>query len=173
MLPKVEKQNIVLRKWRSGDEDAIVKHANNYEVVKYLKDSFPYPYTHADAQRWVYFASHQASAHFLAIEVENEVVGCVGIEKQQDVYRKSAELGYWIGQEYWNRGIMTHVVSEMVEYAFSKFDIVRLYAHVFEGNIGSVRVLEKAGFVQEAIQRKAVCKEGRFLDQFVYAIVRI
>jgi RimJ/RimL family protein N-acetyltransferase len=173
MEQKVALQKILLRKWQKGDEDAIVKHANNKEIAKFLKDSFPTPYTHFDAYRWIKFANHQSSGNHMAIVVEDEVVGCIGLEVQEDVYRKSAELGYWLSEDFWNRGIMTHVVKNMIEMAFANLPIVRLYAYVFEGNTASMRVLEKAGFELECIQKKAVYKDQKLLDQYVYAIVRM
>lgn len=172
MQTKIENSSIILRKLRRGDEECLAKHANDYLVAKYLKDSFPYPYTLSDARHWIEFASHPGNGHFLAIEVDQEVIGCIGVEKQKDVFQKSAELGYWIGSKYWNRGIMTHVVRQMVDYSFSSLEIVRLYAQVFESNIGSEKVLENAGFVREAVLKKAIYKNGQFLDLLIYAIVK-
>ena len=172
MHSKVEKICIQIRKWKPGDENDLVRHASDPAVVKFLKNSFPYPYTKSDARRWIYFANNIVKGYFRAIELNGEVVGCIGVEKQEDVYCKSAELGYWIGQAHWNKGIMTHVVKEAVEYAFAKMGIVRLYAHVFDGNIASVRVLEKAGFLFEATLKKAVYKDGEYKDQHVFSIVR-
>ncbi|WP_321322372.1 GNAT family protein [Labilibaculum sp.] len=172
MTAEIDKSCVFLRKWKFGDEEDLVKYANDLDVSRFLKDSFPYPYTLRDAQRWIHFVNHGAKGYFMAIEVNKEVVGCVGVEQQEDVFCKSAELGYWIGQKYWNKGIMTQVVKETVNYAFLNMDIVRLYANVFEGNIGSVKVLEKAGFVQEAVLKSAVYKKGNYLDQLIFAIVR-
>ena len=172
MITKTDEICIQLRKWKTGDEKDLVKHASDLDVVRFLKNSFPYPYTHSDARRWIYFANNLVNGCFRAIEVNGEVVGCVGIEMQEDVFCKSAELGYWIGREYWNKGIMTSVVKEMVEYAFSEMGIIRLYANVFDGNIGSVKVLEKAGFVHEARLKKAVYKNDEFLDQLIFAIIK-
>ena len=176
MEVKMEKQmtqKYLLRKWREGDEDSIVKYANNTEVSKFLKDSFPSPYTYSDALRWVRFSNRSVDAYHVAIVVGENAVGCIGVEKQQDVYCKSAELGYWLGQEYWNQGIMTDVVRQMVDIAFDKMDIVRLYAYVFSGNIASSKVLEKAGFILESRQVAAVYKNGKHMDQLVYSIVRM
>ncbi|MDQ1771853.1 GNAT family N-acetyltransferase [Labilibaculum sp. A4] len=172
MAAEIDKGCILLRKWKFGDEEDLVKSASDLDVSRFLKNSFPYPYTHKDAHRWIHFVNHVAKGYFMAIEVNKEVVGCIGVEQQEDVFCKSAELGYWIGQKYWNRGIMTHVVKETVDHAFLHMNIVRLYANVFEGNIGSVKVLEKAGFVQEAVLKNAVYKNGNYLDQLIFAIIR-
>jgi RimJ/RimL family protein N-acetyltransferase len=169
---KIGIQNVMLRKWQKGDEDSLVKHADNDAVAKFLKDSFPKPYTYSDAVQWVRFANRTIESYNLAITLDGKVIGAIGVEKQPDVYRKSAELGYWLGEEYWNKGIMTKVVKEMVELAFQNFSIVRLYAYVFSGNKASSVVLAKAGFELESIQKAAIYKNGQILDQLVYAIVR-
>lgn len=166
-------KNVVLRKWQRGDEDCLVKHADNIEVAKFLKDNFPTPYTFADALQWVKFANRNINSYNLAITLNNEVIGAIGVEKQQDVYRKSAELGYWLSEEYWNKGIMTNVVKEMVELAFQNFNIVRLYAYVFSENQASAAVLEKAGFQLESVQKAAIYKNGKIMDQMIYTIVRL
>ncbi len=172
MITEIDKSCIVLRKLEPRDEKDLVKYASNPDVVRYLRNSFPYPYTHKDAHDWIHFASRFTKGYFMAIELNEEVIGCVGVEQQDDVFCKSAELGYWIGQNFWRKGIMTYVVKKTIEYAFLHMDIVRLYANVFEGNIGSVKVLEKAGFVQEAVLKKAVYKNGIYLDQLIFAIVK-
>ncbi|NOU58948.1 GNAT family N-acetyltransferase [Marinifilum caeruleilacunae] len=170
---KIGVQNVILRKWQKGDEDSLVRHADNMAVAKFLKDSFPKPYTYSDAVQWIRFANRSIDSYNLAITLNDKVIGAIGVEKQQDVYRKSAELGYWLGEEYWNKGIMTNVVKEMVELAFQNFSIVRLYAYVFSGNKASSVVLEKAGFELESIQKSAIYKNGQFMDQMVYTIVRV
>jgi ribosomal-protein-alanine N-acetyltransferase len=172
MITEIDKRCIVLKELKPGDEQDLVKYASHPDVARFLRDSFPYPYTLRDAQRWIHYVNHIAKGYFRAIELNNEVVGCIGVELQADVFCKSAELGYWIGQRFWRKGIMTHVVKKTIEHAFFNMDIVRLYANVFEGNIGSVKVLEKAGFVQEAVLKDAVYKNGVYLDQLIFTIVR-
>ncbi|WP_421919923.1 GNAT family N-acetyltransferase [Marinifilum sp.] len=122
----MESVNIVLRKWQKSDEDSLVKYADNSAVARFLKDSFPKPYTYTDAVHWIYFANRNIDSYNLAITLKDVVIGAIGVESQKDVYRKSAELGYWLGEEYWNKGIMTNVVKEMVELAFQNIPIVRL-----------------------------------------------
>ncbi|WP_209319720.1 GNAT family N-acetyltransferase [Ancylomarina longa] len=169
----MDKQKFILRKWKSGDAQAIVKHANNKNIAKFLRDSFPSPYTFVDASHWIQYANCGVNGVQLAIVVNEEVIGCVGVEIKDDVYRKSAELGYWLGEDYWNKGIMTKAVKQMVEYAFLNLNIVRLFAYVFEGNNASCRVLEKAGFILESIQKMAIYKNGKLKDQLIYAMVRL
>lgn len=169
---KIDVSKIALRKWQRGDEDNLVFHANNSEVAKFLKDSFPAPYTFSDALQWVKFANRSIDSYHLAITLSGEVIGAIGVEKQRDVYCKSAELGYWLGEDYWNQGIMTSVVKEMVEIAFQNFKIVRLFANVFSENKASAVVLEKAGFVLESVQKSAIYKNKKFMDQLTYTIIR-
>lgn len=165
-------KNIVLRQWQEGDEYDLVKYANNESVSKYLMDSFPFPYTHADAKQWICFAKQGIDACNLAIVLEGEVIGGIGVKKQIDVYRKSAELGFWLGEKHWNKGIMTIAVRQMIEIAFEKLNIIRLFANVFSDNKASASVLEKAGFELEGTLKSAIYKNGKTMDQLVYTIIR-
>jgi RimJ/RimL family protein N-acetyltransferase len=162
----------LLRRWRAGDEDSLALHANNRKVWINLLDSFPYPYTLADAQQWIRSASADTPLRNFAIEVGGCAVGSIGLHFRKDVYRRSAGIGYWLGETYWGRGIATEAVRAITEYAFSAFDLCRVYAGVFEWNAASIRVLEKAGYLFEARLRKSVTKNGRTIDEYIYAIVR-
>ena len=108
----------------------------------------------------------------MAIDLEGEAIGAVGVHPQEDVYCKNAELGYWLAEPYWGKGIMTFVVKQMVQYGFEHFQIQRIFARPFEGNTGSMKVLEKAGFTLEAHLKKTFFKEGKFLDEYIYAVRR-
>ena len=107
----------------------------------------------------------------MAITINDQVVGGIGITQQADVYRFNAELGYWLGEPFWNKGIMTEAVQAMVDYAFENFKLIRIYARVFEFNEASMRVLEKAGFHKEAINKKAVYKNQTLYDEHLFAIL--
>jgi RimJ/RimL family protein N-acetyltransferase len=162
----------LIRSYEEHDVAALVKHANNRNVSIHLRDAFPYPYTRLHAKAWIDAAlSQEIETHF-AIASARELIGGIGFLLQADVYRKSAEIGYWVAEPYWGRGIATLAVRAMTDYAFARCDLVRLYACVFEGNPGSERVLQKAGYVCEARLRKCVLKENRFLDQMIYALLR-
>jgi RimJ/RimL family protein N-acetyltransferase len=161
-----------LRPWRPGDAGSLVRHANNREVSRNLRDSFPFPYTEADAHAWLSGRVGEAPPLNLAIEVDGEAAGGIGVHTQDDVFRRSAEIGYWLGQAHWDRGIMTEAVVAMSDYAFATLDIVRLFAGVFSSNPASARVLEKAGYQLEGRLRAAVTKDGETLDQLLYALVR-
>ena len=161
-----------IRSWRPGDERSLARHANSRRLWLNVRDRFPHPYTLADAAQWV---AHTAAADpetQFAIEVDGEAAGGIGLFLQEDVARFSAELGYWLGEAHWGRGIMTGAVHAFTEYAFNAFELCRIYAFVFEWNPASRRVLEKAGYSLEGRMRRSAVKDGRVLDQFLYAAVR-
>lgn len=161
-----------IREWDQGDADSLARYANSRRVWQTLRDAFPHPYTRADAQRWIQYATSTQPVTQFAIVVDGEVAGGIGLILGQDVYRRSAQLGYWLGEPFWGRGIMTEAVQAFTEYAFANFDLCRIAARVFQGNVASRRVLEKAGFRLEGRLRRAVTKEGRTLDEFIYAVLR-
>jgi RimJ/RimL family protein N-acetyltransferase len=162
-----------IRSWRREDAQALSRHADNRKIWRNVRDHFPSPYTLADAELWIdrVLTSGEPETQF-AIDVEGEAVGGVGVFLQEDVSRRSAEIGYWLGEAHWGRGIMTEVIRSFTSHAFDAFDLLRVYALVFEWNQASCRVLEKAGYTLEARLRRAVVKDGHVLDQFVYAQVR-
>lgn len=162
--------NFTLRKWNADDVDSMTKHANNYNVAKFLTDQFPYPYFRKDAERYLTLIEGQDPTLVFAISVDGEAVGSIGIFPQSDIHAKNAEMGYWLAEEYWGHGIMAEAIRQMVEYGFDTFDITRIFARPFGTNARSQRVLEKAGFVQEARFEKALYKNGEFIDEVVYAI---
>ena len=159
----------LIRAYEAGDVDALVKYANNRNVSIHLRDRFPYPYTRRDARAWIERAL-DTETHF-AVASPQELIGGIGFQPQEDVYRRSAEIGYWIAEPYWGRGIATRALVAVTAYAFAHFDLVRLYACVFAGNAASERVLEKAGYVCEGNLRRCVFKDDRLLDQKIYAIL--
>jgi len=160
-----------LRPWRAGDGASLVRYANNRNVSGNLKDRFPFPYTAADATAWIAHASGQMPIVNFAIVVDGEAVGGTGIELGADVFHRSAEIGYWLGEPFWGRGIATEALRAMTEYAFAHFDICRLEAGVFEWNPASARVLEKNGYVLEARLRRSAIKDGVITDQLQYAFI--
>lgn len=161
-----------MRNWKWVDRDAIVRHANNKNIWLNLRNRFPYPYTERDARGWLDSVVEVKPATNFAIAVEGEAVGGIGFVVEQDVACRSAEIGYWLGEEFWGRGIATDALIAVTQYAFSTYDLCRLHAHVFEWNRASARVLEKAGYALEGRLRKSVTKNGQTIDQFVYASIR-
>jgi ribosomal-protein-alanine N-acetyltransferase len=161
-----------LRPWHSGDEDALVEHANNYKIWLNLRDTFPHPYTWQDAQTWVQHANTFPHTLNLAIEIDGAACGGAGLTFQQDIHRRSAEIGYWLGEAYWNRGIATAAVKMLSDFAFRHYDLCRLYAGIMEHNPASRRVVEKAGYGLEAVHRQAITKNSRTLDEYLYTLVK-
>jgi RimJ/RimL family protein N-acetyltransferase len=161
-----------IREWRPEDAASLARHADNRRIWRNVRDHFPHPYTLADAETWIERAAAEQPPTQFAIEVDGEAAGGVGLFLQRDVERRSAELGYWLGEAYWGRGLMTDVVRRFAAEAFDAYGLLRIYAVVFEWNPASCRVLEKAGFVLEGRLRRAVVKDGVVLDQFLYAAVR-
>lgn len=161
-----------IRSYERRDIQALVKYANNPNVSRNLREAFPYPYTRRDASLWIESALAQDEETHFAIATGQELIGGIGFQLQGDVHRRSAELGYWLGEPFWGRGIATLAVRTMIDYAFTDFDLVRLYAYVFAGNPASERVLEKAGFVCEGTLRQSVLKNDRLLDQKIFALIR-
>mgnify|MGYP006276359909 CR=1 FL=1 len=161
-----------LRPWRHDDLDALVRHADDPRVARTLRDQFPQPYTRAEGERWIDHATNAGRARELAIEVDGEAVGGVGMVPGEDVYRYCAEVGYWLGHGYWGRGIMTDAMRAFSAHLLEERGFLRLEAPVFANNPASARVLEKAGFVQESIKRRAVVKAGELLDVWFYVRLR-
>jgi RimJ/RimL family protein N-acetyltransferase len=160
-----------LRAWRADDLESLVLHANDESVSRGLRDRFPYPYTDDDGRRWLESACGAGETSF-AIDIDGAAVGGIGLRPGEDVYRHSAELGYWLGRAYWNRGIMTAAVSRLVAQAMVAPGLHRVFAHAHANNPASIRVLEKCGFVREGILRDAVLKRGMLIDAVVLARVR-
>jgi len=158
-----------VRSWQWSDRDSIIPHANNRKVWLNLRDRFPHPYTRKDAQTWLDIVIDSRPETNFAITVNDEAIGGIGFSLQADVGRRSAEIGYWLGEDYWGRGIASEALAAVTEYAFANFDLCRLYAHVFEWNPASTRVLEKAGYVFEGRLKKSVTKDNQTIDQLMYA----
>ena len=163
--------NWAIRSWREEDEASLVRYANNRRVSRNMRDAFPYPYTADDARAWIRFASQQEPETNFAIADSRGAIGGIGLRPGEDVFRRTAEIGYWLGEPFWGRGIATEAVKAMTGYAFGNFDLARIQAIVYEGNPASARVLEKAGYTLEGRSRKSITKAGRTFDHFIYARV--
>jgi [ribosomal protein S5]-alanine N-acetyltransferase len=161
-----------IRSWQAGDAPSLARHANNRKIWLQVRDRFPYPYTLGAAESWIALASAPDPETQFAIEVNGEAAGGIGVFLQQDVERYSAEIGYWLGEAHWNRGITGAAVRRFTDYAFDRFGLCRLYANVFETNPGSCRVLERAGYQLEGRLRQSAVKDGQVLDGLLYAAVR-
>lgn len=161
----------VVRRWRTNDADALVRQANNLSVARHLRDRFPHPYTPADAR--AFLSSVGGNGHLpenLAIDVDGQAAGGIGFSRGHDVERFSAEVGYWLGEQYWGRGITTEALLLVTGWLFQQ-NLLRLFALPFADNPASVRVLEKAGYAREALLRSSCVKYGVPRDQLLYARV--
>jgi RimJ/RimL family protein N-acetyltransferase len=163
--------DILVRDMRLSDVAAIARHADDPGVAANMRDRFPSPYAEKDAVWFINDISRGPTEFAFTIEVEGEAAGVIGLMPGQDVYRHSAEIGYWIGREFWGRGVMTAVVKDFVAWVRDEHEFVRLFAGVFSSNLASARVLEKCGFEHEAVMKKHICKNGKWLDEWVYALV--
>ncbi|HTD43090.1 MAG TPA: GNAT family protein [Bryobacteraceae bacterium] len=158
-----------VRPWSSADTTALVKYANNRKIWLNLRDAFPHPYTETSAAAFLEMVGRQTPTTFFAIATQEEAIGGIGISLNQDVHRLTGEMGYWLGEPYWGKGLMTEAVVKFTEYAFENFQLLRIYAEPYASNANSCKVLEKAGFVLEGRLHSSVIKDGQVLDQLLYA----
>lgn len=170
-LPRLDCGVALLRPWRTEDLDSLVANASHADVARGLRDRFPYPYTGDDGRAWLARAVDESDRAW-AVEVDGNAVGGVSLHPGVDVHRHSAELGYWLGRRWWGRGLMSAIIGTFAPRAMSVFRLHRLYATVYANNPASMRVLEKAGFEREGVQKSAVVKRGELLDIVMFARVR-
>jgi len=159
----------IVRDWQAGDRASLLRHADNRKVWRNLSDRFPHPYTGADADAWFALLRKMLEPTHWAIEVDGCAVGGIGVIRGEGIHVRSGHFGYWLGEAYWDRGIMTAAVLATAEYALSALGLLRLEAPVFEWNPASMRVLEKCGFVREGVLRRSVSKDGEIIDSVLYA----
>ena len=167
-------ENFKLRAWKTEDAKSLAQAANNPNIAKNLRNTFPNPYTF-DAAVWFIndsIANTNKKQINYAIVVDGQAVGGIGIFVKDDVYEKSAELGYWLAEEYWRNGIMSKAVQLICKEAFETFDLVRIFAEPFADNAGSRGVLEKAGFTYEGTMRNGVYKNGEIHSYCMYSVLR-
>ncbi|MBB6110307.1 Protein N-acetyltransferase, RimJ/RimL family [Mucilaginibacter lappiensis] len=169
---ELQGSTFTLRGWFDGDEESLQKHADNPKVSAFLLDRFPYPYSLSDAITWVAFMKKQATQTNFAIAIDGQVCGGIAVDMKVDANHNEAEIGYWLAETYWGRGIITEAVQLLTRYAFETFGIIRVQAGVFGKNTASMRVLEKAGYVKEGIMRNALIKKGVVMDKHLYAILK-
>jgi ribosomal-protein-alanine N-acetyltransferase len=164
-------RSCTVRSWRTSDLAALVRHANNRNISVNLRDRFPHPYSTRDGRNFLRTIVGIKPETVFAIVVDGEAVGCIGFLLQHDVERVSGEIGYWLGEAYWGRGIMSDAVVAVTSYAIEHHQLTRLFAVPFAFNTGSSRVLEKAGYVLEARLRRSAVKDGAIVDQLQYAFI--
>jgi RimJ/RimL family protein N-acetyltransferase len=161
--------DVKIRPLSKKDAPIMARLANNKNIFDNLRDGFPYPYTLADAESFIENFKDHSESWIFAIEYHGEYVGNIGLIKQTDVYQKSAELGYFVGEPYWNKGIATKAIQLICDFGFQNLDIVRIHSGIYEYNKASQRVLEKCEFDKEGIFKKAIFKNGKIWDEVRYA----
>jgi RimJ/RimL family protein N-acetyltransferase len=162
-------ERCTIRPWRLDDGESLAKHANNRKVWLALRDLFPHPYTIQDAPEFLQRAMTEQPAAIFCIEIEGVSAGVIDVRLGQEVDQQTAGLGYWLGEEFWGRGIMTEAVATFTDFCFENFPLRRIYAEVFANNPASALVLEKAGFVFEGRLKNNVFKDGQLLVSRLYA----
>lgn len=165
---KIVRRTCTLRALESRDAESIARHANDREIWLNLRDLFPHPYTITEAEWYIGHLEGEEPPLGFGIDVNGAIVGSISLKPGTDVERVSAEIGYWIGREFWGRGIATDAVVGMTRYAFDQLGFTRVFAVPFTRNPASCRVLEKAGFVREGEMRHSAIKDGHLLDQRLY-----
>jgi RimJ/RimL family protein N-acetyltransferase len=160
---------IALREFSPEDASALVTLLNNRRVTRYLSSRIPVPYSDEDADWWISTGSKNGIIR--AIVVEDQLVGCVGAEAGHFEESRTAEIGYWLGEQFWGFGYATQALEALTKMVFSETEIVRIYAPVFSSNLASMRVLEKCGYEREGIFRKGCFKDGVFYDKHIFAKV--
>lgn len=163
--------NCKIRRWELSDARDLATALSNKKIQDNLRDGLPYPYTEQDGKEFIsaMLAANENDTFAFAITVNGKVIGSIGAFRQGNIHRQTAELGYYIAEEYWGKGIMTEAVKQLCAYVFSNTDIIRIYAEPFAYNIGSCRVLEKAGFQYEGTLRSNALKNGKVLDMKMYS----
>ena len=163
-----------IRKWKLSDAKDLAIALSNRKIQDNLRDGLPYPYTEQDGADYIssMLSANENDTFAFAITVDNKVVGSIGVFRQENIHRQTAELGYYVAEEYWGRGIMTEAVNQICEYVFCKSDILRIYAEPFAYNAASCRVLEKAGFQYEGTLRSNAVKNGKVIDMKMYSLLK-
>lgn len=166
---RFELEKCIVRQWQPSDAESLAKHADNRKIWLNLRDAFPHPYRIEDARAFIAKAKNMQPETFFCIQVLGHAAGGIGFSLRSDVERVSAEIGYWLGEKFWGRGIMTQALCTVTHYAMTAYNLTRVYALPYAYNTPSARVLEKAGFSLEGRLRKSAIKDGVVTDQLLYA----
>ena len=166
--------NCEIRKWRLSDAGDLAAALSNPKVLNNLRDGLPYPYTQRDAEAYIraMLSADEDSSFAFAVTVDDRCIGSIGAFRQGNIHRRTAELGYYLAEEYWGRGLMTQAIGQLCRWVFDNTDILRIYAEPFSYNTGSCRALEKAGFRYEGLLKNNAVKNGKLLDMKLYALTR-
>ncbi|RTL57359.1 MAG: N-acetyltransferase [Sphingobacteriales bacterium] len=164
---------VVIREWKKKDKKALLQLVNNKKIWDNVRDRLPFPYTKKDADEWLQLNTGVKPVLNYVIEVDGQFAGSIGMVPKEDVYRCNMEIGYWLGEPYWNKGIITKAIALIESVIWKDYsDVVRIYADVYEYNKASMKALEKNGFHLEAVHKKAVIKNNLLLDEYVWVKLR-
>ncbi|MDY0083400.1 MAG: GNAT family protein [Ignavibacteriaceae bacterium] len=164
--------NYKIRPYKKEDAESLSKNANHPEISRYLSDGFPYPYTIENAEVWIKSLLEKDTNLFFAIVFEDEVIGGISATPYNNVHRFTAEVGFWLGKNYWNKGITTGALKTFCNYLFTKFNLNKITAKVFEGNEASKTVLLKCGFLLEGTHPESVFKNDIFVTHYSYGLLK-
>lgn len=168
----LKENDIILRRLTNDDQTSLADLANNKKIWDNMRDYLPHPYTGHDAETFIALTQSEKIPMSFAIEYKGQFCGVVGLVGQSDVYKKTAEIGYWIGEPFWSKGIATTAVKLITEYGLQSLGFVRIHAGIFEYNTGSMRVLEKNGYAKDGIFKKSIFKNETICDEHRFSIVR-
>ena len=160
----------IIRPWQDSDLDALIEYGNNKHIANFLTDAFPHPYTQEKGEAFIAYAKATKPTSIFAIDIQGKASGGIGLHPQQDIQRFNAELGYWLAEPFWNQGVITEAIRQMVDYGFEHLPINRIFARPFGSNIASQKALEKAGFILEGRFEKTLIKNNEWQDELIYAI---
>jgi [ribosomal protein S5]-alanine N-acetyltransferase len=170
---EISYEDVGLRPWHIGDAARLAAIADNKDISDNLRDGLPFPYTLQDAIRWLNnILPLNYPPRYFAVIFNESIAGSMGIELKSDIYRKNAEIGYFLEPEYWHKGIMTRAIKAATSYAFREFDVIRVYAETFSDNQASAGALARAGFAHEATLRKSIIKNGIIKDACIWAVLK-
>ena len=166
--------DISIRKWKVEDAEQLKDAINNKNILDNLRDGIPFPYTIEDAKEFIKqtLNAPKDSQYSWAILIDNKVIGSIGVFRKENIHYQTAEIGYYIAEEYWGKGIMTKVLKEVCNFIFNETDIIRIFAEPFSYNIASCKVLEKVGFEFEGTLRNNAIKNNKIIDMKMYSIIK-
>ena len=169
---KINAGKYIIRSFEDHDAMAMARHVSNPNITRTLAARFPAPYTERHAKAWIDLCHLEAEPVNFAITADDNLIGGIGLTVQRGARRRAAEVGFWVAESYWGNGVATAALHAFTDYAFSRFDLIRIFAYVFEGNIASTRVLEKVGFTYEGRLDSSIVKNDLVYGEWLYALVR-
>ena len=171
-MPMLQENDILLRSLSGSDKYELARLANNKKIWDNVRDYFPFPYTESHAENFIMSVKSENPQVTFAIDYQRKLAGVIGLVPQNDVYKKTAEIGYWIGEEFWGKGIATTATKLITQYGLCQLDFARLHTGVFDYNIASMKVLKKCGYKKDGIFEKAVFKNGKLWDEHRYSKIK-